>query len=182
MRGFPRSGRQIAHPADWPLSELWKHIHEILSKIDIQAPACFHDGRDGGELRSCFRSANVQLVLTSEYQRMHRTFATVIDRLVQVICACNVCCAKGFSSRDPGDLSLASNTKGGLRETESLRSWSTRLEKTVMTICRWISDAALGNSLRMVERISYSLRLPQNLAKERMVSIDTTGMKGVGGD
>src|SRR5271167_615778 len=78
LRSFPRSGRQLAHPADWPLSELRKHVQEIFSEIDIQAPASFHDGRDGGDLRSGFRAANVQPVLTSECQRTHRPFAPVI--------------------------------------------------------------------------------------------------------
>jgi hypothetical protein len=78
LRGFPRGGRQLAHAADGPVAELGKDVQEVFAEIDIQAPAGFHDGSDGGDLRSGFRAANVQPVLASECQRSNRAFAPVM--------------------------------------------------------------------------------------------------------
>jgi hypothetical protein len=77
-RGFPGGGRQLAHPADWPLAELGKYVQEIFSEIDIQAPASFHDGSDGGDLRSGLRAADMQPIFAAECQRSNRSFAPVM--------------------------------------------------------------------------------------------------------
>src|SRR5208337_236882 len=74
LRGLPRGGRQLGHPGDRPLSELGKYVPEIFSEIDIQASASFHDRRDGGDLRSGLRAADMQPIFAAECQRTNRSF------------------------------------------------------------------------------------------------------------
>src|ERR1700746_1100891 len=78
LRDPPGGGRQLTHAANWPFPKLGKDVPEIFSEIYIQAPARFHDGCDGGDLRSGLRAAAVQPILAAERQRTNRSFAPII--------------------------------------------------------------------------------------------------------
>src|SRR5581483_4406291 len=81
LGNLPHRGRQFAHPVDGPLAEFGKHVAEVVAQIDIQATAGFHNGSDGGNLRSGSRTSNVQPIFAAERQRAYRSFATVIVTL-----------------------------------------------------------------------------------------------------
>src|SRR5215469_10568757 len=78
LRSFPGSGCQLAHSVAWPLAELWKHVPEVVSEVDIQPPASFHNGGDGCDLRSSFRAADVQPIPAAQDQRADPSLAPII--------------------------------------------------------------------------------------------------------
>jgi len=57
---------------------IWEDVIEILSQINVQSPARFDDGSDGGHLRSGLLAANMQPILAPKYHGPHRAFAPVI--------------------------------------------------------------------------------------------------------
>ena len=65
-RRLPRPRGQLPHAAGWPLAGLGKNILEVVSEIDIQAPAGFHYGCDRRDLGTSFRTAHVQQVLCGQ--------------------------------------------------------------------------------------------------------------------
>ena len=77
-RSLPRGGSQLTDAVGGPLAEFGQDILEIVSEVDVQATAGFHNGGDGRDLGTGFRTADVQPVLAAKGQGTNRPFAPVM--------------------------------------------------------------------------------------------------------
>jgi hypothetical protein len=64
-RGIPRGRGQLAHSLAGPITPIGQDIAQIFPEIKVQAAAGFHNGGDGGDLRSGLRAADVQPVFAA---------------------------------------------------------------------------------------------------------------------
>src|ERR1039458_5179589 len=78
LRGFPIGGSQLAHQVDGPLTELGKHVPEIVPQINIQPAASLHDGGNGCDLGTSLGAADVQPILAAQRQRSNGSFTPVV--------------------------------------------------------------------------------------------------------
>src|SRR5437867_6599568 len=75
---LPSRGREFRQSGDRPLAEAGQHVVEILSEMDVQAPAGFHARGDGRHFRPRRFAADVQPVFATQGQGPYRPFTPVV--------------------------------------------------------------------------------------------------------
>ena len=61
--GFPAQGSQHSNLVDGPGGQLWQHVIEVITQINLKALAGLHDRKDGSDFGTGFLAPDVQPVL-----------------------------------------------------------------------------------------------------------------------